>query len=182
MLKLVLERVLKLMTLKNVIKTFSIILLLILLTGCGNKLNIKISDDKRDFKVTEKTDYIELNYKDKIYNLHNYEGKTKEIVLIPNCSMDEDYLSVTLLTEDNLYFMMIDDEDLESANDLNFTWISESKNIKNLDYTKDIEQTSDKYLYCFRNVQINYINSSKKSILMSYDSDTVKKYDLVNFN
>ena len=63
MLKLVLERVLKLMTLKNVIKTFSIILLLILLTGCGNKLNIKISDDKRDFKVTEKTDYIELNYK-----------------------------------------------------------------------------------------------------------------------
>lgn len=177
-----LERVLKLMTLKNVIKTFSIILLLILLTGCDNKLNIKISDDKRDFKVTEKTDYIELNYKDKIYNLHNYEGKTKEIVLIPNCSMDEDYLSVTLLTEDNLYFMMIDDEDLESANDLNFTWISESKNIKNLDYTKDIEQTSDKYLYCFRNVQINYINSSKKSILMSYDSDTVKKYDLVNFN
>ena len=171
-----LERVLKLMTLKNVIKTFSIILLLILLTGCDNKLNIKISDDKRDFKVTEKTDYIELNYKDKIYNLHNYEGKTKEIVLIPNCSMDEDYLSVTLLTEDNLYFMMIDDEDLESANDLNFTWISESKNIKNLDYTKDIEQTSDKYLYCFRNVQINYINSSKKSILMSYDSDTVKKY------
>lgn len=182
MLKLMLERVLKLMTLKNVIKTFSIILLLILLTGCGNKLNIKISDDKRDFKVTEKTDYIELNYKDKIYNLHNYEGKTKEIVLIPNCSMDEDYLSVTLLTEDNLYFMMIDDEDLESANDLNFTWISESKNIKDLDYTKDIEQTSDKYLYCFRNVQINYINSSKKSILMSYDSDTVKKYDLVNFN
>lgn len=177
-----LERVLKLMTLKNVIKTFSIILLFILLTGCGNKLNIKISDDKRDFKVTEKTDYIELNYKDKIYNLHNYEGKTKEIVLIPNCSMDEDYLSVTLLTEDNLYFMMIDDEDLESANDLNFTWISESKNIKDLDYTKDIEQTSDKYLYCFRNVQINYINSSKKSILMSYDSDTVKKYDLVNFN
>lgn len=177
-----LERVLKLMTLKNVIKTFNIILLLILLTGCGNKLNIKISDDKSDFKVTEKTDYIELNYKDKIYNLHNYEGKTKEIVLIPNCSMDEDYLSVTLLTEDNLYFMMIDDEDLESANDLNFTWISESKNIKDLDYTKDIEQTSDKYLYCFRNVQINYINSSKKSILMSYDSDTVKKYDLVNFN
>ena len=170
------------MTLKNVIKTFSIILLFILLTGCGNKLNIKISDDKRDFKVTEKTDYIELNYKDKIYNLHNYEGKTKEIVLISNCSMDEDYLSVTLLTEDNLYFMMIDDEDLESTNDLNFTWISESKNIKDLDYTKDIEQTSDKYLYCFRNVQINYINSSKKSILMSYDSDTVKKYDLVNFN
>lgn len=177
-----LERVLKLMILKNVIKTFSIILLFILLTGCGNKLNIKISDDKRDFKVTEKTDYIELNYKDKIYNLHNYEGKTKEMVLIPNCSMDEDYLSVTLLTEGNLYFMMIDDEDLESANDLNFTWISKSKNIKNLDYTKDIEQTSDKYLYCFRNVQINYINSSKKSILMSYDSDTVKKYDLVNFN
>ena len=176
------ERVLKLMTLKNVIKIFSIALILILLTGCGNKLSIKISDDKRDFKVTEKTDYIELNYKDKIYNLHNYEGKTKEIVLIPGCSMDEDYLSVTLLTEDNLYFMMIDDEDLESANDLNFTWISESKNIKNLDYTKDIEQTSDKYLYCFRNVQINYINGSKKSILMSYDSDTVKKYDLANFN
>ena len=82
------ERVLKLMTLKNVIKTFSITLILILLTGCGNKLSIKISDDKRDFKVTEKTDYIELNYKDKIYNLHNYEGKTKEIVLIPGCSMD----------------------------------------------------------------------------------------------
>ena len=176
------ERVLKLMTLKNVIKTFSIALILILLTGCGNKLSIKISDDKRDFKVAEKTDYIELNYKDKIYNLHNYEGKTKEIVLIPGCSMDEDYLSVTLLTESNLYFIMIDDEDLEGSTDLNFTWISESKNIKNLDYTKDIEQTSDKYLYCFRNVQINYINSSKKSILMSYDSDTVKKYDLVNFN
>ena len=67
------ERVLKLMTLKNVIKTFSITLVLILLTGCGNKLSIKISDDKRDFKVTEKTDYIELNYKDKIYNLHNYD-------------------------------------------------------------------------------------------------------------
>ena len=170
------------MTFKNVIKTFSIALILILLTGCGNKLSIKISDDKRDFKVTEKTDYIELNYKDKIYNLHNYEGKTKEIVLIPGCSMDEDYLSVTLLTESNLYFIMIDDEDLEGSTDLNFTWISESKNIKDLDYTKDIEQTSDKYLYCFRNVQINYINSSKKSILMSYDSDTVKKYDLVNFN
>ena len=176
------ERVLKLMTLKNVIKTFSITLILILLTGCGNKLSIKISDDKRDFKVTEKTDYIELNYKDKIYNLHNYEGKTKEIVLIPGCSMDEDYLSVTLLTESNLYFIMIDDEDLEGSTDLNFTWISESKNIKNLDYTKDIEQTSDKYLYCFRNVQINYINGSKKSILMSDDSSTVKKYDLVNFN
>ena len=140
------ERVLKLMTLKNVIKTFSITLILILLTGCGNKLSIKISDDKRDFKVTEKTDYIELNYKDKIYNLHNYEGKTKEIVLIPGCSMDEDYLSVTLLTESNLYFIMIDDEDLEGSTDLNFTWISESKNIKYLDYTKDIEQTSDKYL------------------------------------
>ena len=159
------ERVLKLMTFKNVIKTFSIALILILLTGCGNKLSIKISDDKRDFKVAEKTDYIELNYKDKIYNLHNYEGKTKEIVLIPGCSMDEDYLSVTLLTESNLYFIMIDDEDLEGSTDLNFTWISESKNIKNLDYTKDIEQTSDKYLYCFRNVQINYINGSKKSIL-----------------
>ena len=164
------------MTFKNVIKTFSIALILILLTGCGNKLSIKISDDKRDFKVAEKTDYIELNYKDKIYNLHNYEGKTKEIVLIPGCSMDEDYLSVTLLTESNLYFIMIDDEDLEGSTDLNFTWISESKNIKNLDYTKDIEQTSDKYLYCFRNVQINYINGSKKSILMSYDSSTnVKK-------
>ena len=96
--------------------------------------------------------------------------------------MDEDYLSVTLLTESNLYFIMIDDEDLEGSTDLNFTWISESKNIKNLDYTKDIEQTSDKYLYCFRNVQINYINGSKKSILMSYDSSTMKKYDLVNFN
>ena len=176
------ERVLKLMTFKNVIKTFSIALILILLTGCGNKLSIKISDDKRDFKVAEKTDYIELNYKDKIYNLHNYEGKTKEIVLIPGCSMDEDYLSVTLLTESNLYFIMIDDEDLEGSTDLNFTWISESKNIKNLDYTKDIEQTSDKYLYCFRNVQINYINGSKKSILMSYDRSTMKKYDLVNFN
>lgn len=170
------------MTLKNVIKTFSVVLIFGLLAGCGNKLNIKISDDKSDFKVTEKTDYIELDYKDKIYNLHNYEGKTKEIVFIPNCSMDEDYLSVTLLTEDNLYFMMIDDEDLESASDLNFTWISESKNIKDLDYTKDIKQTSDKYLYCFRNVQINYINGSKKSILMSYDSDTIKKYDLINFN
>lgn len=176
------ERVLKLMTLKNVIKTLSIVLIFIILTGCGNKLSITISDNKRDFKVIEKTDYIELNYKDKIYNLHNYEGKTKEIVLIPGCSMDEDYLSVTLLTESNLYFIMIDDEDLENASDLNFTWISESKNIKNLDYTKDIEQTSDKYLYCFRNVQINYINGSKKSILMSYDSSTIKKYDLVNFN
>ena len=62
------ERVLKLMTLKNVIKIFSIALILILLTGCGNKLSIKISDDKRDFKVTEKTDYIELNYKVKIYD------------------------------------------------------------------------------------------------------------------
>ena len=160
------------MTFKNVIKTFSIALILILLTGCGNKLSIKISDDKRDFKVTEKTDYIELNYKD----------KTKVIVLITGCSMDVDYLSVTLLTESNLYFIMIDDEDLEGSTDLNFTWISESKNIKNLDYTKDIEQTSDKYLYCFRNVQINYINGSKKSILMSYDSSTMKKYDLVNFN
>lgn len=175
-------RFLKLMTLKSAIKTFGITLILILLTGCGNKLDIKISDDRSDFKVMEKTGYIELNYKDKIYNLHNYEGKTKEIVLLPNCSMDESYLSVTLLTEDNLYFLMIDDEDFENASDLNFTWISESKNIKDLDYTKDIEQKSDKYLYCFRNVQINYINGSKKSILMSYDSDTIKKYDLINFN
>lgn len=170
------------MTLKNVIKAFCVALILMFLTGCGNKLSIKISDDKSDFKVIEKTDYIELNYKDKIYNLHNYEGKTKEIVLIPNCSMDEGYLSITLLTESDLYFIMIDDEDLENSSDLNFTRVSESNNIKSLDYTKDIEQTSDKYLYCFRNVQINYINGSKKSILMSYDSDTIKKYDLVNFN
>ena len=62
------ERVLKLMTLKNVIKTLSIVLIFIILTGCGNKLSITISDNKRDFKVIEKTDYIELNYKDKIYN------------------------------------------------------------------------------------------------------------------
>lgn len=178
-----LERVLKRMILKNVIsKIISIFLIIIFITGCGKELNVKISDDKKDFKVVEKDNYIELNYKDKIYNLHNYEGKTKEIVLIPNCSMDEGYLSVTLLTESNLYFIMIDDEDLENSTDFNFTWVSESNNIKGLDYTKDIEQTSDKYLYCFRNVQINYINGSKRSILMSYDSDTIKKYDLVNFN
>ena len=51
------ERVLNLMTLKNVIKTFSITLILILLTGCGNKLSIKISDDKRDFKAAVKIFY-----------------------------------------------------------------------------------------------------------------------------
>ena len=97
--------------------------------------------------------------------------------------MDEDYVSVTLLTSDNLYFIMLDDEDISSdEKDFNFTLISDSKNITKLDYNKDIERTNENLLYCFRNVEINYINGSKKTILMSYDDDIKKIYNLVSFN
>ena len=78
---------------------------------------------------------------------------------------------------------MLDDEDISSdEKDFNFTLISDSKNITKLDYNKDIERTNENLLYCFRNVEINYINGSKKTILMSYDDDIKKIYNLVSFN
>lgn len=165
-------------------KILSLILITIILTACGkNKMTIKISDDKSDFKVEEKEKYIEIKYQDKTFNLSNYEGETKELVIIPGCTMDEDYISVTLLTSDNLYFIMLDDEDISSEeNDFNFTLISNSKNISKLDYNKDIERANEELLYCFRNVEIDYINDSKKTILMSYDDNIKKIYHLVSFN
>ena len=165
-------------------KILNLILITIMLTACGKeKMNIKISDDKSDFRVEEKEKYIEITYQDKVFNLSNYEGTTKELVIIPGCTMDEDYVSVTLLTSDNLYFIMLDDEDISSdEKDFNFTLISDSKNITKLDYNKDIERTNENLLYCFRNVEINYINGSKKTILMSYDDDLKKIYNLVSFN
>ena len=165
-------------------KILNLILITIMLTACGKeKMNIKISDDKSDFRVEEKDKYIEITYQDKVFNLSNYEGTTKELVIIPGCTMDEDYVSVTLLTSDNLYFIMLDDEDISSdEKDFNFTLISDSKNITKLDYNKDIERTNENLLYCFRNVEINYINGSKKTILMSYDDDIKKIYNLVSFN
>lgn len=165
-------------------KILNLILITIMLTACGKeKMNIKISDDKSDFRVEEKEKYIEITYQDKVFNLSNYEGTTKELVIIPGCTMDEDYVSVTLLTSDNLYFIMLDDEDISSdEKDFNFTLISDSKNIIKLDYNKDIERTNENLLYCFRNVEIDYINGSKKTILMSYDDDIKKIYNFVSFN
>ena len=165
-------------------KILNLILITIMLTACGKeKMNIKISDDKSDFRVEEKEKYIEITYQDKVFNLSNYEGTTKELVIIPGCTMDEDYVSVTLLTSDNLYFIMLDDEDISSdEKDFNFTLISDSKNITKLDYNKDIERTNENLLYCFRNVEIDYINGSKKTILMSSDDDIKKIYNLVSFN
>ncbi len=165
-------------------KILNLILITIMLTACGKeKMNIKISDDKSDFRVEEKEKYIEITYQDKVFNLSNYEGTTKELVIIPGCTMDEDYVSVTLLTSDNLYFIMLDDEDISSdEKDFNFTLISDSKNITKLDYNKDIERTNENLLYCFRNVEIDYINGSKKTILMSYDDDIKKIYNFVSFN
>ena len=165
-------------------KILNLILITIMLTACGKeKMNMKISDDKSDFRVEEKEKYIEITYQDKVFNLSNYEGTTKELVIIPGCTMDEDYVSVTLLTSDNLYFIMLDDEDISSdEKDFNFTLISDSKNITKLDYNKDIDRTNENLLYCFRNVEINYINGSKKTILMSYDDDIKKIYNLVSFN
>lgn len=165
-------------------KILGLILITIMLTACGKEeMNIKISDDKSDFKVEEKEKYIEITYQDKVFNLSNYEGTTKELVIIPGCTMDESYISVTLLTSDNLYFIMLDDEDISSdEKDFNFTLISDSKNITKLDYNKDIERTNEEFLYCFRNVEIDYINGSKKTILMSYDDDIKKIYNLVSFN
>ena len=115
-------------------KILNLILITIMLTACGKeKMNIKISDDKSDFRVEEKEKYIEITYQDKVFNLSNYEGTTKELVIIPGCTMDEDYVSVTLLTSDNLYFIMLDDEDISSdEKDFNFTLISDSKNITKL--------------------------------------------------
>lgn len=169
------------MKIKNI---FSLILIIILFTGCNkNNLNIKISDDKSEFKIIEKENYIEMKYQDKTYNLSNYTGDAKEIVIIPGCTMDEDYISITLLTSDNLYFIMLDDEDISSDKDnFNFTLISTSNNISKLDYNKDIERTNSELLYCFRNVEIDYINGSRKTILMSYDSNIEKIYHLVDFN
>lgn len=165
-------------------KILNLILITIMLTACGKeKMNIKISDDKSDFRVEEKDGFIEMKYQDKVFNLNNYEGTTKELVIILGCTMDEDYVSVTLLTSDNLYFIMLDDEDISSdEKDFNFTLISDSKNITKLDYNKDIERTNENLLYCFRNVEIDYINGSKKTILMSYDDDIKKIYNFVSFN
>lgn len=169
------------MKIKNI---FSLILIIILFTGCNkNNLNIKISDDKNEFKVLEKENYIEMKYQDKTYNLSNYTGESKELVIIPGCTLDEDYISITLLTSDNLYFIMLDDEDISSDKDnFNFTLISTSNNISKLDYNKDIGRTNSELLYCFRNVEIDYINGSRKTILMSYDSNIEKIYHLVDFN
>ena len=165
-------------------KILSLVFITIMLTACGkDEMTIKISDDKSDFKVEEKDSFIEIVYQNKVFNLSNYEGTTRELVIIPGCTMDEDYISVTLLTSDNLYFIMLDDEDMSSdVKDFNFTLISDSKNITKLDYNKDIERTNDELLYCFRNVEIDYINESKKTILMSYDDDIKKVYHLVSFN
>lgn len=165
-------------------KILSLVLITIMLTACGKeKMTVKISDDKSDFRVDEKETYIEITYQDKVFNLNNYVGTTKELVIIPGCTMDEDYVSVTLLTSDNLYFIMLDDEDISSdEKDFNFTLISDSKNITKLDYNKDIERTNENLLYCFRNVEIDYINGSKKTILMSYDDDIKKIYNFVSFN
>lgn len=165
-------------------KILSLVFITIMLTACGkDEMTIKISDDKSDFKVEEKEGFIEITYQDKVFNLNNYEGTTKELVIIPGCTMDEDYIGVTLLTSDNLYFIMLDDEDISSdEKDFNFTLISDSRNITKLDYNKDIERTNEEFLYCFRNVEIDYINGSKKTILMSYDDDIKKIYNLVSFN
>ena len=165
-------------------KILSLVFITIMLSSCGKEeMNIKISDNKSDFSVEEKDGFIEMKYQDKVFNLNNYEGTTKELVIIPMCTMDEDYVSVTLLTSDNLYFIMLDDEDISSdENDFNFTLISDSDNISKLDYNKDIERTNDELLYCFRNVEIDYINGSKKTILMSYDDNIKKIYHLVSFN
>lgn len=165
-------------------KILCLVFITIMLTACGkDKMTIKISDDKNDFKVEEKENYIEIIYQDKVFNLNNYVGSTKELVIIPGCTMDEDYVSVTLLTSENLYFIMLDDEDISSdEKDFNFTLISDSRNITKLDYNKDIERTNEEFLYCFRNVEIDYINGSKKTILMSYDDDIKKIYNLVSFN
>ena len=85
-------------------KILSLVFITIMLSSCGKEeMNIKISDNKSDFRVEEKDGFIEMKYQDKVFNLNNYEGTTKELVIIPMCTMDEDYVSVTLLTSDNLY-------------------------------------------------------------------------------
>lgn len=157
-------------------------LLIIVLCSCKNKDILEIKTNNKDnINVIEKDNYLEVTYNNKKYNLSNYEGKSKSIVLIDGCSIDEDYLSVTLLTDSNLYYIMIDSEELESVSDYNFTFISNNKNIKDIDY-KNIERNESDLLYCDNNAVIEYVNGSEKAILMSYDDDIKKVYKVININ
>lgn len=161
-----------------------LITFLLILTLCSCKkedvLEIK-TNNKDNINVIEKDNYLEVTYNNKKYNLSNYEGKSKSIVLIDECSMDENYLSVTLLTDSNLYYIMIDSEELESVSDYNFTFISNNKNIKDIDY-KNVERSESDLFYCDNNAVIEYVNGSKKTILMSYDDNIKKVYKIVNIN
>ena len=157
-------------------------LLIIVLCSCKNKDILEIKTNNKDnINVIEKDNYLEVTYNNKKYNLSNYEGKSKSIVLIDGCSMDEDYLSVTLLTDSNLYYIMIDSEELDSVSGYNFTFISNNKNIKDIDY-KNIERNESDLLYCDNNAVIEYVNGSEKAILMSYDDDIKKVYKVININ
>ncbi len=167
------------MKIRKILITF---LLVMILCSCKNKDELEIKTNNKDnINVIEKDNYLEVTYNNKKYNLSNYEGKSKSIVLIDGCSMDEDYLSVTLLTDSNLYYIMIDSEELESVSDYNFTFISNNKNIKDIDY-KNIERNESDLLYCDNNAVIEYINGSEKAILMSYDDDIKKVYKVININ
>lgn len=157
-------------------------LLMLVLCSCKKEDVLEIKTNNKDnINVIEKDNYLEVTYNNKKYNLSNYEDKSKSIVLIDGCSMDEDYLSVTLLTDSNLYYIMIDSEELESVSDYNFTFISNNKNIKDIDY-KNIERSESDLLYCDNNAVIEYVNGSEKAILMSYDDDIKKVYKVVNIN
>lgn len=167
------------MKIRKILITF---LLVMILCSCKNKDILEIKTNNKDnINVIEKDNYLEVTYNNKKYNLSNYEGKSKSIVLIDGCSMDEDYLSVTLLTDSNLYYIMIDSEELESVSDYNFTFISNNKNIKDIDY-KNIERNESDLLYCDNNAVIEYVNGSEKAILMSYDDDIKKVYKVININ
>lgn len=157
-------------------------LLIIVLCSCKKEDELEIKTNNKDnINVIEKDNYLEVTYNNKKYNLSNYEGKSKSITLIDGCSMDEDYLSVTLLTDSNLYYIMIDSEELDSVSDYNFTLISNSKNIKDIDY-KNVERSESDLLYCDNNAIIRYVNGSEKAILMSYDDDIKKVYKVININ
>lgn len=167
------------MKIRKILITF---LLIIVLCSCKKEDELEIKTNNKDnINVIEKDNYLEVTYNNKKYNLSNYEGKSKSIALIDGCSMDEDYLSVTLLTDSNLYYIMIDSEELESVSDYNFTFISNNKNIKDIDY-KNIERSESDLLYCDNNAVIEYVNGSEKAILMSYDDDIKKVYKVININ
>lgn len=167
------------MKIRKILITF---LLVMILCSCKNKDILEIKTNNKDnINVIEKDNYLEVTYNNKKYNLSNYEGKSKSIVLIDGCSIDEDYLSVTLLTDSNLYYIMIDSEELDSVSGYNFTFISNNKNIKDIDY-KNIERNESDLLYCDNNAVIEYVNGSEKAILMSYDDDIKKVYKVININ